>query len=111
MKKSNKIIALIIIAVIAVILLVSYLKNSSGITEEDAKCIAGKSLLFVSKTCSHCAQQKQILGKHIKYFSLVDCLEEPEKCNDIKKVPTWIINEEKYEGVQNLNELKKLAGC
>ena len=38
---------------------------------------------------------------------------EPEKCRDadIIVVPTWIINDNIYKGVQKIEELKELTGC
>ena len=69
--------------------------------------------MYASKTCSHCEQQKQILGEYLSLFNIVDCLDNQEECSDklIEAVPAWIINNQKYVGVKSLEELKNLAGC
>lgn len=115
MKKdvSKFIFVLLVVAIVGIIFLISYVKSNGNQDEETMKCIAEKSELFVSKTCGHCASQKQILEEYIDYFSIVDCTTNREKCvtNDILYVPTWIINDEKYTGRKTISELKELAGC
>lgn len=103
----------LIIAVIISIFLIEYIKGIQNGSEEELKCIASTSILYVSKTCSHCANQKLILGEGIKYFTLIDCSDDIEKCQeaDITAVPTWIIDGEKHAGVRTVNELKELSGC
>ena len=46
-------------------------------------------------------------------FDLIDCKQEPSKCveDNILKVPTWIIGNEKYTGVKTVEELQALTGC
>lgn len=112
-KKEKGIIFGIVIILIVLAIVGIFLLKGNGVTEEEAKCIAEKSVLYVSKTCGHCATQKQILGDYLKYFNIIDCIDEKDKCISagIVGVPTWIINGKKYEGVRELNELKKLAGC
>ena len=88
--------------------------NSNNDSQEEImKCIAEKSVLYVSATCGHCANQKKILEDYIDKFNMVDCSTETEKCieNNIQAVPTWLINNEKYTGVHSVQQLKKLTGC
>ncbi len=115
MKKDvNKLVFfLLVVVIIGVIFLIDYAKSNGDQDDETMKCIAEKSELFVSKTCGHCASQKQILGEHIDYFSIIDCTTNREKCatDNILYVPTWIIDDEKYTGKKTISELKELAGC
>jgi glutaredoxin len=113
MKRSNLILIFVILAVVLAISLIEILKNNNSINEQDVKCIASKSRLFVSKTCGHCAMQKQILGNYTIYFNTTECIDNSQECinNGIEFVPAWIINEKKYTGVKSLEELKKLAEC
>ena len=113
MEKNTGIVLVIIVLIIAVISLINYVKNNNNIDEETAKCIASKSKLFVSKTCSHCEQQKRILGDYLNLFNLVDCIDNSKECqeNNILRIPTWIIDSKKYVGVKSLKELKNLADC
>jgi len=113
-KKSNIIMIVLIIAIILVIIGIEYIQGDwfNG-DEKTLKCIADNSVLYVSKTCSHCAAQKLELGDDIKFFNIIDCTEDPDKCVEAELigVPTWIINEEKYPGRRTIEELKELTNC
>ena len=100
----------IAIAVVILVALIFYFKSDSA-DDETLKCIANNSKLYVLKTCSHCADQKQILGSGLKYFELIDCGDFPEKCIGISGVPAWEINGERSSGVKSISELKELTGC
>ena len=112
-KRNNLVLFIILIAVVLIVVLIIHFQNSNNLIEKDFKCISEKSELYVSKTCSHCAEQKKLLGDYLIYFTLIDCLDTPQKCidNGITRVPTWIINNQTYVGLKTLNELKNLAGC
>ena len=115
MKKNTFILIGLIAVIILAVGVISYFKASPitglTITDDEAKAIAANSTLIYSKTCSHCIEQEQILGKYIIYFNLVDVAEHPEilKQYQVKGVPAWIINGKKYEGVKSLKELKDLT--
>ena len=66
--------------------------------------------------CSHCLEQKEVFGKEaMENFPYVECFpagwkkgtKEAAACesNDIRGFPTWIINGEKIEGGQTLEDL------
>ncbi len=111
---------LLAIIVVLVILGINTLKINNVTDENTMKCIAENSKLFVSKTCGHCHNQKQILSEHLEQFNLTldlfdmtDCYDETEICsqNSIRGVPTWIIDGEKHSGVKSIDVLKELTGC
>ena len=115
-KKEILTIAFLVIIVLGIILLINYIKatgNAIQNEEEAIKCIAKNAKLVVSKTCSHCATQKEILGDYIDLFTLYEASESPEILQkySITGVPTWIINEKAYTGVKTIEELKELTGC
>lgn len=88
------------------------LKNpSSQVPEKTAKCIGENSLLYTQKGCSHCERQEELFGENVKYLNITDCFYTPEKCSGIEVTPTWIINNEKYTGFQDIEKLKELTGC
>ena len=112
--EKNKIILLILIAiVIASISLIYYIRANGNHNEEVMICIAKKSKIIVSPTCSWCAKQKQDLGEYADYFEFVDISKNPEILSQYKIMgtPSWIINEKVYSGYQTINELKELTGC
>ncbi len=80
-------------------------------TEEVAKCIGEKSTLYVQLGCSHCKTQEDMFGNNTKYLNTIDCFYERDKCVDIQGTPTWLIDGQKYEGVQDINTLRNLTGC
>lgn len=106
MKKSS----IIILIVIAIVLVVIFYPRK-GADEETARCIGENSVLYVRAGCSYCAEQKALFGSSIKYLDIIDCAVQSAKCQDIRGVPTWIINDKEYRGVQSIEKLKGLTGC
>jgi len=119
MKKRDKrdtIIVSIALIIVLVIFGVSYITKAKTIPnvvadDELINCIASKSKVYVSATCPHCANQKEILGDYIASFEIIECLSNPLACQGIQGVPTWEINGERYPGVKSIAQLKQLAGC
>ena len=82
--------------------------------DEFAKCLTENgATIYVSKYCGHCEHQKEMFDDSLKYVNSVECTENQELCqqNGIRGVPSWIINGEKYEGVQSFERLSELTGC
>jgi len=110
MKKSQIITLLFILATI--ILIIYIIQRNSHHTEADLiACINSKATLYVSTGCSACKYQEKLFGENFDYLETIDCALTPEKCTDIQAVPTWIINQKKYVGVQSIEKLKELTGC
>lgn len=103
----------LIVVIIGVIVGINYLKPNGDLDEETMQCIADNSKLIVSKTCGHCATQKDMLGEHLDKFDLLYVDENPGLWDEynLKGVPTWVIGENTYSGVQSIDKLKELTGC
>ena len=102
------------IVIIAVIIFVIVVKNSSNpeVDEELVKCIGENSELYVQLGCHACETQEDLFGKNYKFLNIIDCFYEREKCiGKIEVTPTWIINNQNYRGVQSIEKLKELTGC
>jgi hypothetical protein len=88
---------------------------SSILTEELAKCIGANSELYIQTGCPACQRQEELFGEHIQYINSTNCFlqENRQICIDknIEATPTWIIEGEKYKGVQSIEKLKELTGC
>jgi len=113
--------------IFAVIIFAVIMKNTigNGTPQNIIECIGQNSELYTQYGCHACNNQLKLFGLDVtglnknelkNYFensqlNIIDCLYEREKCADIQYTPTWIINEEKYVGVQSVEELKKLTGC
>ena len=112
MKKSQQVTITIIVLVI--LLSIYLLTKSPPTTDQDIiKCIGENSVLYVQLGCHYCAIQEDVFGENLQYITLVDCFYEREKCGEIPvtSFPTWVIDREKYEGVQSINKLQELTGC
>jgi hypothetical protein len=110
MKKRDAVTILIVVGVIILSVVILKSKNS-GVSEELAKCIGENSELYVQLGCYACEKQKELFGESYTQLDVIDCIFEREKCSEITATPTWIINKEKYVGVQNIEKLRELTGC
>ncbi len=108
--KKNVVTILIILGVIIISLYV-LTRNNEGVDEELAKCIGQNSQLYIQLGCHACETQEKMFGKSYKHLNTIDCFYEQEKCIGIQSTPTWVINQERHTGVQNIDELKDLTGC
>jgi len=115
-KKSIPWVTIIIILSIVVLtfLIIKYpIKPQSDLDCDTMCCIGNNSILVALKGCGACHAQTEILGDNIDDFNIIYCNEDEQFCidNQIMAVPTWIINEEKYVGVQSIDKLKELTNC
>mgnify|MGYP001615908533 CR=1 FL=1 len=102
------------LAIIATVILIAYIiinLPTPTASKTEAQCIGINSILYTQIGCHACETQKEMFGGNYQYLNAIDCTNEPEKCSEISKTPTWVIEEEQYLGVQSLEELKKLTGC
>jgi len=110
MKKRILITILIIFFIIVLFIFIKLIKTQE-IPVDFVKCLGEKSVLYVQLGCHACETQEKAFGKNYKYLTKVDCFFESEKCQGITYTPTWVINGERYVGVQSEERLKELTGC
>jgi len=81
--------------------------------EEFSSCIGEKAELYTTATCPHCKAQKDLFKIYVGNLNIIDCTENPDICveKEVRFVPTWIINGEKYIGEKSLEKLSELTGC
>jgi hypothetical protein len=108
--KSNLITAGIILAIMLIVFFSLKSKPAPVTDAEILECIGEKSTLYVQLGCTHCKDQKEILG-NLTYFEIIDCFQEGEKCKDITRIPSWEIKRKIHEGVKSIEELQELTGC
>ena len=109
--KQKKMVKIIFAILILIILISIFYTPKADATEELAKCIGLKSVLYTQLGCSACVRQEQIFGESYKDLNVIDCFYELDKCGGIEATPTWIIGGQKYTGIQELSKLKQLTGC
>lgn len=112
-KKRGLIITIVIIIAIIITSIIILTKSNSKVSEETAKCIGQNSQLYAQLGCHACENQEKMFGKNYKHLNVTDCWFERDKCLEVQisATPTWIIQGEKYIGVQNIERLKELTGC
>lgn len=81
---------------------------------EFAQCLSDNgAVMYGTYWCSHCKAQKAEFGDAFSYVDYVECTENPDVCTEagIRGYPSWIINGQKYEGVQPFERLGSLTQC
>jgi len=117
MNQDTKIYLSLVVIVVLIIAGIFYWKNLNRENPEEIvmKCISSKAAMYSQIGCSHCIEQKQILGNYANLFNITECNEgdNRQKCADmgIALTPTWIINGNKYPGLKSIAELKNITGC
>jgi len=111
--KEVGVIIILAVIVIGIVFAINYVRGNGNNNEEGIICIAKRSQLVISPTCSACTYQKQILGENYDLFNVISISDNPGilKEYDISGVPAWIINEKAYTGAHSIEELKDLTGC
>jgi hypothetical protein len=115
MKKDTKISLVLVLVVLLIIGGIFAYKQYAKIPAEEkaVRCIAGKSVLYIATGCGACAHQEQILGNYSSLVNKIDCIDEVQKCVNVKieHTPTWIVGNKKYEGVKTIKQLQDITGC
>lgn len=112
-EKGNRtiIIIFLFVSIVTIIFVFVLMKPKGIISGETVKCIGQHSILYTQLGCHACEIQENMFGENYNLLVVVDCFHEVEKCGNITEVPTWIINETKYTGIQSIGTLKNLTGC
>lgn len=115
MNKGRLVTVAIVVAVLILAAGIIYYRNNSNPQTPDsvAKCIGEKSVVYIQNGCIHCIRQEQLFGESFKFLSYVNCTENWNRCTaaGIEGTPTWIINNQRYIGYQDLSKLQELTGC
>jgi hypothetical protein len=106
---------IIAVALIAFFAIKGKTTGNVALDENVAKWIGEHSVVYVQAGCHACVAQEQLFGDSWKYINAVDCIaseSEKQACvtEEIAATPTWIINGQKYVGVQTIDALKELTG-
>lgn len=116
---SKVVVIIIAIAAIAILALLYFsltgmLVKSNPEYDNFAKCLTDKGVvMYGSKTCPHCQNQKKMFGDSFKYVNYIDCIDNSTQCVEkgIQYVPAWYIDGKLYTGEKTIEELKSLSGC
>ena len=80
-----------------------------------AQCLAdNNATMYGAYWCSHCQNQKTLLGDSFELVNYVECTEETQLCLDkkIEGYPTWIFGDgHRLAGELSLKELAQESGC
>lgn len=109
MKKEIIITITIILGIIILALIL--INRGNNVSKETAECIGQNSELYTQLGCHACENQEKLFGNNYQHLNVIDCFFEMDRCSNIERTPTWIINGEKYIGLQSIEKLKELTGC
>ncbi len=103
----------IIVILILIIGTIVLINDDLEVSSETVKCIGDNSVLYIQTGCGACKVQEDMFGEYYEQLRVVDCVYNSQICQDaeIKATPTWVIDGEKYVGVQEIEELQKTTKC
>jgi len=116
---SKKVLIIVAIAAIAILALAysrltGMFVSTTSNYDNFAKCLTEKGVvMYGTKTCPHCKNQKEMFGDSFKYINYVDCIDNSIQCTEkgIQFVPAWYIDGKLYTGEKTIEELKSLSRC
>ena len=111
MRKRSWVTIAVIVAVIILSIILINNASAGNVPKSTAICIGENSELYTQFGCHACVIQEEIFGESYQYLTVIDCYYQREKCSVVTHTPTWIINDTKYVGAQNIEKLKELTGC
>ena len=121
MKIKKKNMRVVVIFSVMLFIVSAYALSKDGLGDyagEDqsdfAKCLSETgAVMYGSSSCGHCNEQKAQFGDAFNYINYVECARYQQECQEkgIKGVPTWIIDDEQYVGMQSLSALSMITGC
>jgi len=91
-----------------------YYQKPASTLDSFAQCLKAKGAkMYGAWWCPHCAEQKELFGSSARRLPYVECSSagqgsrQTAVCNEvgIKNYPTWIINGQRYTGIQTLDAL------
>jgi len=115
--KKNIIISVAIISFLGSLSFILIKNREKPLSELDtfAMCLADQGvIMYGSKYCHWCQQQKADFGDAWRFIEYVECTEEKERCEKegISGVPVWTLADGKQLlGYQELERLSEETGC
>lgn len=94
--------------------------TAPGKYDEFAKCLNLEDAKFYGAFwCPHCAEQKAMFGKSVKYLNYIECSTPDRRaqtpvCIDagIESYPTWeFADDSRINGVATMQQLEDKTGC
>lgn len=79
-----------------------------------AQCLTDRgAVMYGTKYCGHCANQKELFGDAFQYVTYVECTEQQDVCQqkNVQYVPAWEIDGTLYVGEKSFFELSRMSGC
>ncbi len=105
--------AIVLIIILSTLSISNYMKKP-GQYDDFAKCLTEKgAVVYGNDYCSYTVKQLNFFGKSKEYLNYVKCVDNKALCDSkgVSITPTWGINGEMYEQVQNFERLSALSGC
>ena len=84
--------------------------QSGSLPEDTAKYIGENSVVYVQPGCHFCEEQEAMFGDKWQYINATNLTYDVATQQGITGTPTWVINGQKYPGVQSIETLEQLTG-
>ena len=105
----------IVLAAAVIILLVWFFWPQAVVSRNNfGDCLTANGVvMYGSDQCSHCENQKRILGEDFKRINYVNCDFNADECRQkgISFYPLWSRDNQVLAGVQSLQSLSEFSGC
>lgn len=123
MKIKQKYLLLVVVVIIAVAVFYFVRPRITGRQVEPepedkvtnfAKCLSENDVvMYGTKYCGHCDNQKKLFGEAFEHVNYVECTEQTAVCQEkgVQYVPAWEIGGELYVGEKTFETLATLSGC
>lgn len=88
--------------------------QTQGKYDNFAKCLTEKGVvMYGSKYCPHCQNQKKSFGSSWQYINYVECTENQQLCEEkgVTAVPVWYVGGQMYTGEKSFEWLSSASGC
>jgi len=107
-------ISLVVLILVFSILTINSYMNKSGGYDEFAECLNEKGVIvYGNDFCQYTAKQLNFFGKSKENLNYVKCIDNEALCDEkgVSVTPTWEIDGQMYEQVQDFEKLSLLTGC
>lgn len=112
-KIKNLVFHFLLVFIIVLLVFINGCKEQKNYDDFVTCLTDGGAVFYGTEWCGHCQNQKEMFENSIDLVNFVDCDVNSDICKEegINLYPTWVIEGEKYPGVQKFSRLSYLTGC
>ena len=88
--------------------------QAPGQYDDFAACLTQEGVaMYGTDWCPHCQEQKRLFGNSFKLVTYINCDTNSAACENqgVTGYPTWIWDDGRVSGTQQLSSLAEVSGC